>query len=372
MKLGILGVGRIGAMHAGNAAASAAVEEVVLHDADAPRATALARDLSGGEGPRAGGGGGGRGGRAAVRAVADVEELFAAVDGVLVATPSATHPAVVTAALGAGVPVLCEKPLALDPEEVVILADLADAAQVPLVVGFQRRFDPALTAMRAAIASGEYGRVYLVRALAMDHRPPSMDYIATSGGIFVDQLVHDLDALPWLLGEPVVSVHATGAVLVDPAFADADDVDTTVVTLTFASGALGVVVGGRSNGGGYDNRLEISAELASVTAGLDAATPLTSLEPGVAAPVDPYPSFTDRWARAYAAELEAFAAIAAHGAPNPSPARESLHALAVARACGRSLREGRPVPVDAAGADAPLATTPLAGTPLAEAAGVSA
>ena len=329
MRLGILGTGRIGAMHAANAARSRAsggrVEDVVLHDADPARAAVLAAELG-------------------ARAVADVDELFAAVDGVLVATPSATHPAAVAAALGAGLPVLCEKPLALDPDEVERLAETADAAGVPLVVGFQRRFDPALVAMRAAIAAGEYGRVYLARALAMDHRPPPPGFVATSGGIFVDQLVHDLDALPWLLGDRVVSVHATGAVLVDPGFAQVGDVDTAVVTLTFASGPLGVVVGGRGNGGGYDNRVEISAELASVTAGLGPSTPITSLEAGVPAPTHPYPGFAERWAPAYAAELETFAAVAA-GAPNPSPARDGLHALAVADACGRSLREGRSVEV---------------------------
>lgn len=336
MRLGVLGVGRIGAMHAANAARSAAsggrIERVVLHDADRPRAAALAAELG-------------------VAVAADTDELFAGVDGVLVATPSATHPAVASAALAAGLPVLCEKPLALDPAEVVRLADLADAEGVDLVVGFQRRFDPALNRARAAIAAGQYGRVYLVRALAMDHRPPSMDYVAGSGGIFVDQLVHDLDALPWLLGERVVRVHATGAVVVDPAFARVGDVDTAVVTLTFASGALGVVVGGRSNGGGYDNRVEISAELASVTAGLDRSTPITSLEEGVAAPVDPCPGFVERWAPAYAAELEAFAAIVAGEVANPSTARGSLHALALAQACGTSLREGRAVDVtDSAGA----------------------
>lgn len=328
MRLGILGVGRIGAMHAANAARSAAsggrVDRVVLHDADGPRAAALAAELG-------------------VDVAASTDELFAGVDGVLVATPSPTHPAVASAALAAGLPVLCEKPLALDPVEVVRLADLADAEGVDLVVGFQRRFDPALNRARAAIAAGEYGRVYLARALAMDHRPPSMEYVAGSGGIFVDQLVHDLDALPWLLGERVVRVHATGAVVVDPAFASVGDVDTAVVTLTFASGALGVVVGGRSNGGGYDNRVEISAELASVTAGLDAATPITSLEEGVVAPPSPYPGFVERWAPAYAAELETFAAIVAGDVANPSTARESLHALAVARACALSVSEDRSV-----------------------------
>lgn len=321
MKLGVLGVGRIGVMHATCAARSAAVREVTVFDTDGARAAAVAEQVG-------------------ARASDDLAAVLAHVDGVLVATPSPSHPELVRTALEAGVPVLCEKPLALQPDVVRELAAAADAAGVPLVVGFQRRFDPAVRAIRDGIASGAYGTVYLARAVAMDHVPPPPAYIAGSGGIFADQLVHDLDALPWLLGERAVRVQATGSVLVDPAFADAGDVDTAVVVLTFASGALGVLTAGRANGGGYDNRIEVSAQHASVTVGLDARTPLTSLEVGVDAPVDPYPGFMERWAIAYRAEIAAFADVVAGRAENPSPPLDSLHALELAEACGRSLREG--------------------------------
>jgi len=321
MKLGVLGVGRIGVMHATNAAACAAVSEVTVFDSDGARAAAVAHQRG-------------------VRCSDDLAAVLAHVDAVLVATPSPTHPELVRAALAARVPVLCEKPLALQPDVVRELAAAADVAGVPLVVGFQRRFDPALQAMRAGIASGAYGTVYLVRAVAMDHVPPPLDYLPGSGGIFADQLVHDLDALPWLLGEPVVRVQATGSVLVHQAFADTGDVDTAAVVLTFASGALGVLTAGRANGGGYDNRIEVSAQYASVTAGLDAHTPLTSLEPGVAAPVDPYPGFLERFSVAYQAEVATFADIVAGNVENPSPPLDSLHALELAEVCGRSLREG--------------------------------
>lgn len=324
MRLGILGAGRIGVMHARNAAASAAVGDLTVFDADPLRAAAVASEVG-------------------ASAAGSVEEVLGRVDGVLVATPSPTHAEVVHRAVAAGVPVLCEKPLALEPAVVEELAAAADARGVPVVVGFQRRFDPALLAVRASIASGACGPVHLVRAVAMDHRPPPLEYVATSGGIYVDQLVHDLDALPWLLGQAVVRVQATGAVVVDPGFAAVGDVDTAVVVLTFASGALGVISAGRSNGGGYDNRIEVSAERASLAVGLDDRTPLTSLEAGTTPPADPHLDFMSRHATAYRAELEAFARIVTEGAPNPSPPRDGLLALELAAACRASSEQGRAV-----------------------------
>lgn len=333
MELAVLGVGRIGLMHARHAADCPAVDGVTVYDVDADRARSAAATVG-------------------ARASSDLDEVLARSDGVLVATPTPVHEASVRAALTAGVPVLCEKPLATQPAVVRDLAAAADAAGVPLVVGFQRRFDPALRALREGIATGRYGTVYCARAVAADREPPPLEYIATSGGIFVDQLVHDLDALPWLLGEQVVTAHATGSVLVDQGFADAGDVEFAAVVLTFASGALGVLTAGRRNGGGYDNRVEVSAERGSLVAGLDARTPLTSLEPGAPAPGDPYDSFTSRWEAAYRAEVAAFAEIATGRADNPSPPLDSLHCLQVAAACARSLREGRPVAVAPDDADA--------------------
>lgn len=326
MKLAVLGVGRIGRMHAQYALESPAVEEVRFYDVDSAAAAAAAADLG-------------------ILSEPDLPALLDWADGALIATPTPVHEQSVLACLDAGLPVLCEKPLALDPVVVERLAAAADRAGVPLVVGFQRRFDPEATAIRAGIASGEYGTVYLVRAVAMDARPPSVEYIAGSGGIFIDQLVHDLDALPWLLGERVVRVSATGAVLVDPRIGEAGDVDTTAVVLTFASGAIGVITAGRRNGDGYDNRWEISAEHVSVTAGLSGRTPLRVLGAPDLLTGPAWPGFQERWETAYRAEIAGFADVVAGRLANPSPARDGLHALEIAAACQESMTTGRPVDI---------------------------
>jgi myo-inositol 2-dehydrogenase / D-chiro-inositol 1-dehydrogenase len=329
VHLGILGVGRIGRMHARHALGCERVTAVTLHDVDGSRVDELSGELD-------------------LPGTTDLDRLLSTVDAVLVATPTPVHGDAVRAALAAGVHVLCEKPLALDPTLITELAALTPGG-VHLVVGFQRRFDPAYAAIRAAIAAGEYGTVFLVRATAFDHAPPDLGYIATSGGIFHDQFIHDLDALPWVLGERAVAVQATGSVLVDPGFADAGDVDTASVTLRFASGALGVITGGRCDGGGYDNRLEVFAQRAAVCAGLDERTPLTSLEPGVPPPREPHQGFDTRWARGYRRELEVFTDVVAGAAVNPSPALDGLHSLEIARACELSRRADRTVRIAADG-----------------------
>jgi myo-inositol 2-dehydrogenase / D-chiro-inositol 1-dehydrogenase len=325
MHLGILGIGRIGQMHARHAAGCAQITSLTLYDTDELRAKQLADELG-------------------ITGSSDLDAVLAAVDAVLIATPTPTHADVVRAALAARVHVLCEKPLAADAATIRDL-DRAVPDGVHLVVGFQRRFDPAYEAIRAAIAAGGYGAIYLIRATTFDHVPPDPGYLAASGGIFRDQFIHDLDVLPWLLGERVTTVQATGSVLVDPVFEAADDVDTAAVTLRFESGAIGVVCGGRRNGGGYDNRLEVFAERASVSAGLDEHTPLTSLEPGgtvhAAASRHPHESFMTRWARAYRRELDLFAEVIAGRVENPSPALDGVHALEIAQACELSRRTSR-------------------------------
>ncbi len=325
MHLGIVGVGRIGRMHARHAMECGRFDAVTLYDTDELLAKEHAERLG-------------------VAGTSELDVVLSRADAVLVANPTPYHGETVRAALAAGVHVLCEKPLAMDATTITELAALVPAG-VHLVVGFQRRFDPAYTRIRRAVAAGEYGTVYLARATAFDHEPPDLGYIATSGGIFRDQFVHDLDSLPWLLGERVESVRATGSVLVDPAFAEAGDVDVAAVVLGFAGGAIGLVAGGRRNGGGYDNRLELFAERASVATGLDDRTPLHSLEPGAAPPPDPHRQFTTRWAGAYRRELEVFADIVAGRAENPSPPLDSLHSLEIALACGLALRTGRTVTI---------------------------
>ncbi|HEU5107906.1 MAG TPA: Gfo/Idh/MocA family oxidoreductase, partial [Micromonosporaceae bacterium] len=279
--------------------------------------------------------------------VADLDDLIEASDGVLVATPTNTHAGLVRRCLAARVPALCEKPVADDLSALAGLVAEVEASGVPVLVGFQRRFDPAVAELRRRIQAGELGTIYQVRAVGNDATPPDLGYLPASGGIFRDLLIHDLDAVPWLVGEPVVEVYASGSVLVDKAFADADDVDNAVVVLRFAGGAHAVLVAGRHDPLGYDHRLEVLGSRDSLAVGLDARTPLTSLEPGgPAAGKDAYPGFGERFRRAYQGEMATFVEVVAGRADNPSPVRDSVVSLRLAEACERSRRSGVPVRLD--------------------------
>lgn len=273
-----------------------------------------------------------------------LDELLTAADGVLLATPTDTHPEMLRRAIAAGVPTLCEKPIAGDLDTMRALVAEVESAGVEVLVGFQRRFDPAVVELHRRIRSGELGTVYLARAIGHDAQPPDFGYLPASGGIFRDLLIHDLDAVPWLVGEPVVEVYASGSVLVHEAFAQADDVDNAVVTLRFASGAHAVLAGGRQDALGYDHRIEVLGSKDSLAVGVDPRTPLTSLEPdGPKVAPDAYPGFTERFHRAYLNEMAVFVDVVAGKAENPSPARESLISLELALACEQSRRSGLPV-----------------------------
>jgi myo-inositol 2-dehydrogenase/D-chiro-inositol 1-dehydrogenase len=325
MRIGVAGVGRIGTMHAGNLASLDAVDEVVLFDPVPGRAaeTAAAVDKA--------------------RAVDDLDALLRDSDGVLVATPTTTHPDTVRRALAAKVPALCEKPIASDYVEMSALVQDIEASGVEVLVGFQRRFDPAIAELYRRIRAGDVGKLYLVRSVGNDAEPPDFGYLPASGGIFRDLLIHDLDAVPWLVGEPVVEVYASGSVLVDDAFAQADDVDNCVVTLKFAGGAHALLAGGRHDPLGYDHRIEVLGSKDSLAVGVDPRTPLTSLEPdGPRVAADAYPGFPERFHRAYLNEMAVFVDVVAGKVENPSPARDSLTSLALALACDKSRRSGVP------------------------------
>src|SRR2546430_4213741 len=320
MRIGVAGVGRIGTMHATNLAALEPVERVLLFDPVPGRAEQAAAQLG-------------------ATAVRQLDELLAASDGVLVATPTDTHPEVLRRCLAAKTPALCEKPVAGDLGELTALIEATEAAGVPVLVGFQRRFDPAIVELHRRIRAGELGTIYQVRTLGNDAEPPDFGYLPASGGIFADLLIHDLDAVPWLVGEPVTEVFASGSVLVHQAFADAGDVDNVVAVLRFAGGAHAVLVGGRHNPLGYDPRMEVLGSKDSLAVGLDRRTPLTSLEPGgPQVSNDAYPGFAERFRPAYRNEMAVFVEVIAGRAENPSPVRDSVVSLRLAQACHASPR----------------------------------
>jgi myo-inositol 2-dehydrogenase/D-chiro-inositol 1-dehydrogenase len=328
MRIGVVGVGRIGAFHAAAVRAHPAVREVVVRDIDEPRAAEVARALG-------------------ASVAASLDDLLARVDGVVICTPTATHAELLEAVIPTRVPAFCEKPVALDLATTRRIIRLAVAHHATVQVGFQRRFDAGYRAARAAVRDGTLGRVYSVRIAGHDPAPPAEHYLPTSGGIFRDLHIHDFDIVPWVIGQPVVEVYAQGAVLVDDLFAGHGDVDTVAATLRFADGALGVLTGGRHDPLGYDIRLELFGSRDSIAVGMDARMPLRSVEPGMpGAPPRPYTGFLDRFDPAYRAELDAFIGVAGGRRENPCPVAEIEHALLVALACDRSRLEHRPVTID--------------------------
>jgi len=312
MRVAVLGVGRIGAFHARALADLDEVDEVVVADADPARAEAFAaahRDIG----------------------WTGLADAYTAVDAVVIAAPTAAHVDLLRGAADAGLPILCEKPIALDPELARGTVEYARARGVALQVGFQRRFDAMYVAARERVRAKTLGTLTRVHVVSVDQRPPHPEFVPTSGGIHRDTHIHDFDIVPWVTGVPIVEVTAIGANRGDRVFRDNDDVDVSAVLFRLADDTIGTAHAGREHAPGYDVRIEIAG-----TAGTYAAGGVTEGD------------FLARFGDAYRAELAAFVAMAAGRGPNPCTGAEALAAQAVAQACVRSRREGRTVRVDTA------------------------
>ncbi|WP_030757078.1 Gfo/Idh/MocA family oxidoreductase [Streptomyces griseus] len=329
MRIGLIGTGRIGSFHAGVLARHPEVGSLVVADADAGRAASVAAALG-------------------AEAAPDVTALLGRdLDAVVIASATAAHAELIARAARAGLPVFCEKPIALDvPGTLAALAAVAEAG-TELQLGFMRRFDAGYRAARDAVRAGRLGRLHTVRTVSSDPEPPPAAYLPLSGGLFRDCMIHDVDAVRWVTGREVVEVYARGADGGPAMFREAGDVDTAAALLVLDDGTLVTATATRCNGAGYDVRMELAGDLDQLAVGLDERTPLTSLEPhSPAPPPKPWPGFLERFAPAYEAELDAFVRLVRGGAPNPCDGYEALAALRVAEACERSRREGRPVRVD--------------------------
>ncbi|MFF0520052.1 Gfo/Idh/MocA family oxidoreductase [Actinomadura nitritigenes] len=370
MRIGLAGAGRIGARHAAALCELPEVEALVVADADAARARALAARLTGAwsgapaerkapDRPPSPGSAGGRppaetlidrppvspDGRAVdVRAADQVADLFSAgLDGLIVAAATDAHADLVERALAAGLPVFCEKPLASDVDGTFQIVASAKKAGVPVQVGFQRRFDAGNAAAREALASGRLGWLHTVRSCSFDPAPPPPEYVPTSGGLFRDCVIHDLDLIRFVTGRDVVRVMASGANRGEDFFRENGDVDTGSALLVLDDGTLAQVSATRYNAAGYDARLELFGSKDSIVAGLDERTPVTPVPEHGDGPRDPYAGFLERFSDAYDAELRAFVDVVAGRRANPCPPEDALEAFYLAEACELSMREGRVV-----------------------------
>ena len=329
LHVGVVGVGRMGAFHVQTLRTLEGISTITLTDADRARADRVARKL-----------------RAAV--VETPEALVeAGVDALVITTATAGHAPLLRLAAAAGLPAFCEKPVALELATIDDVIAHAERAGILVQIGFQRRFDVGYGAAHDAVATGALGKLLVVRAATHDPAPPAEDYVAGSGGIFRDLLIHDFDALRYVTGGRIVEVCADAAVRESPWFERYDDVDAAVATLRFSDGVLGILSGTRHDPLGYDVRLEVFGTADSIAVGVDARSPLRSVEPGAMHPAGAgYQNFLERFGPAYRAEIAAFVDAVRAGTDSPCGLDDARAALLVALAAERSRRERRPVAIE--------------------------
>jgi myo-inositol 2-dehydrogenase/D-chiro-inositol 1-dehydrogenase len=330
VRIGIIGVGRIGSMHAEllvQRIPGAAVTRV--YDAFPGSARAAADALG-------------------VTVSESVEALLGSsdVDAVAICTSTDTHADLIVAAAEAGNAIFCEKPVSLDLADVDRALAAVEAAGVPFQIGFNRRFDPAHAAVAAAVADGEVGEPQIVRITSRDPAPPPLEYVRTSGGIFLDMTIHDFDMARFVAGSEVVEVYARGSVLLDAGFGEAGDVDTAVIVLEHANGCLTTIDNSRQAVYGYDQRVEVfgSAGMAASENPLAHST-IVRTASGVRAATLPY-FFLERYVPSYLREWEAFVSAVATGQPPVVGVNDARAPLVIGLAAWRSLRERRPVRVE--------------------------
>jgi myo-inositol 2-dehydrogenase/D-chiro-inositol 1-dehydrogenase len=330
MKVGLIGAGRIGKIHAENISVHmprVAISRIADIAAD------KVRDWAGGLGITQV--------SADPRDVLDDPEIKA----VIICSSTDTHADLVSAAAAKGKHVFCEKPVDLTVAKVKkALADVKKAG-VKIQVGFNRRFDHNFRRVRDLVQQGAVGQPHIVRITSRDPAPPPPEYVKVSGGIFLDMTIHDFDMARYLAGSDAVEVYARGAVLVDPAIGKAGDVDTAVVTVTFANGCLGVIDNSRKATYGYDQRVEVFGSKGALSCSNDTPSSVTlSNETGVSGDKPLY-FFLERYHQAFIDEMNAFFEMVLDGTPCPVGDIDGLKPLLMGFAAKKSVAENRPVKI---------------------------
>jgi myo-inositol 2-dehydrogenase/D-chiro-inositol 1-dehydrogenase len=324
--IGLIGAGRIGALHAGNIDRHPDARLVAVHDAQPAAAAALAARHG--------------------ASVADgIDALLAdpAIDAIFICSPTDTHVELIDRAAAAGKAIFCEKPIDIDMASAARVPAMLERSPVPLMIGFHRRFDPSTCRIAEHIASGDLGKVEFMRATSRDPGPPPISYIQRSGGIFRDMTIHDLDLCRWLTGREFTTVFAKGFCMVDPAIEEVGDFDTAFICLWADDGVHCVLQNSRRSAGGFDQRIEIMGSLATASMDNVPNTQTSLVGPG-GKNADRLPDhFPQRYADAYVAQLDTFLTAVREGRSPPTTALDGLAALQLADACTESARTGQPV-----------------------------
>ena len=325
LNIGLLGAGRIAGVHATAISSHPGSRLVAVSDIHTPAAEKLAATYG-----------------AEARAT-DAILNDPAIDAVLIATSTDTHSELIERATAAGKAVLCEKPVDLSLARARACQKAVAGSGQPVMIGFNRRFDPSFVALKAAVGRGEIGKPELLSITSFDPAPPPVSYIKVSGGLFRDMMIHDFDMANFIMGGAPATVSAVGSSLVDPAIGEAGDVDTAVVTLAYADGRIAVIKNSRRAVYGYDQRLELLGSEGLLQAqNMLENTVVKSTAAGVTGAKPTY-FFLERYMPAYAAEWAAFVDAVTRNAPVPVTLDDGVAALAMAEAATLSHRSGAPV-----------------------------
>ncbi|MBZ5877177.1 MULTISPECIES: inositol 2-dehydrogenase [Chromohalobacter] len=328
MQLALIGAGRIGQIHAKAITAHPGVTLAAIADFRPEAAKALAATY---------------GSRAMT-----VESIFsdAAIDAVLIASSTPTHAEYLEQAAQSGKAVLCEKPIALELDRTRQALDILASNPVICALGFNRRHDPQFSALKQAISEGRIGALETLSIISRDPLPPPAEYVAASGGLFRDMMIHDFDMARWLLDEPITFVQTAASCLIDPAIGEAGDVDTAMVTLVTAGGRLCHINNSRRACYGYDQRIEAFGSGGMLQAQNESATRLRFTGEGGQIEEKPHWFFLERYATAFAREIDDFVSAWKQQRSPLTNARDGLEALRLAEAAERSLKEGRRIALD--------------------------
>jgi myo-inositol 2-dehydrogenase/D-chiro-inositol 1-dehydrogenase len=326
LKAAVIGTGFIGSVHAKNIARHPGVQLVAVSDKNIESAKNIAAATG-------------------AEAVSDIAEIFnnRAIHAVIVATPTDTHVNYLQQAADAGKAIYCEKPIGLDYEEAEKAVRAVRATGVPVMLGFNRRFDESHAALRQALDRGEVGKVEIVQLTSRGPKPPPISYVKVSGGQLRDQTIHFFDLLRWLTKDEPVEVYAIGAALVDPAIGEAGDVDTSIVSLRMASGALCQIDSSRRAAYGYDERIEVFGSEGMVESARQSFRGLSLYKGRQILRDGLHPGWFERIEQSYYDAIDAFVTSVEKGAP-PSPSLEDgLKAQLIADKATESLKTGQPM-----------------------------
>ena len=328
LRIGVIGAGRIGKMHAQNLATRIpGVDVAMLADVDLKAAQGLAGQLR-------------------IAAASDDYHSILnepSIEAVAICSTTDTHAKIITEAAQAGKHIFCEKPIDYDLANINAALEAVKKAGVKLQIGFNRRFDPNFRKVQIMVAEGKIGRPHIIRITSRDPAPPPLSYVKVSGGLFLDMTIHDFDMARYLSGSEVEEVYTEAGIMVDPAIGEAGDVDTAVITLRFANGAIGTIDNSRKAVYGYDQRVEVFGSEGMIQAHNNTPDNDVFLNADGAHSAKPLYFFLERYTESFITEMKEFVRSVQEDTPPPVTGLDGRIPVVMGMAAKKSYVEHRPV-----------------------------